>query len=1359
MKKNKAIKVGVCSLLVGLLALTACGKKINTTTGNKTTDGNKTTTKKTTTKQNTTKQNDTTKQQTKEVKDYNVYVDGVLCGNSGNVLTLEYSDNYNIYKHLKVEKVYVDDTKEDINKDEYEIETDLGHGSGAGDYDLTVNVGESKSVNIKVVVSPKVVNITNVKFEEKEFEYNTEEQEIKVEGLDELPSYIDYEITGNKATDAGVYSAKVEFESVSPNYVIGTVPEELADYKWTIKETQAKFTRIYNPSRTCNNGEIKILYETNVDAEVTIFYKAKGADDSEYSAENIPVKAGDYTALLVIFESDNYKGCKEEIDFSLYKASIYSPTMKNSSNTNYNGSSTYTGNEQSFYDQIFGYDSTIMELSNSSANANRTEVGEYEYEFVIKDEFKDSFEFVESKKLRWTITGELSDYLETITCDEEFISIDDFANSNSLKAQSVYNITPKDGYFVRINSSISNNSDWTANSLYKDITVEDNDYNILFRKRYFVPLYGVGYVEVDGKKYVARNYDHWSIDPIMFNRAKSDTLHISLHDLSEGVTRVRYQDGDNTIDLEDFTSELAIDMTTRDDFTLIYTYDDTDYSIIIKKTRLIEKVRAYLLELDTKEVTTEDFDYYSSSFSSYFEVKASNFFGRNHLILNIVPIFAEGVEGISYKYFDKYYNEDEEIDFTKWVDSTFTIKCYDKNGDVIAKYDVVPRMDCPDFEDLNYGLITTDTGVVTLPTFHDLDIYVDGVKSNGTITYTKQGMYYPVVEYRLEYDGVIYTYKDELEIIYSNNIYDYAESAGYHYYINTSGEGSAYVEDDGNYIYDSVYIVDIIALKNDYLFATPKEGYTFNKDKSTFGFINLKDPEPKFYINYVFEKDGVEYNALVWVYYFGEYSENTNIVNNKIYVKDEHDSISVYNIVNDEVTITIPDDEVKVSFTIEDEDAYCYLYQDGNEIDDIYWDWETDERYFYAEAGDYEVIVKPNGYAERKVTIHVIQTKDFISVTRTEDEEEFALYIDMDYNGNLKPKHSMTEMELYGYFGDSSEFIKNDKIDLTITSPYLSTIYKDFDLQINAKASDTFDVYYDGNMPYAVLYVKNPGGNQVIKVTLYLDAKSFNSAKLTIGSEEFIIIADGSDDYGDLIKEEMRGFAIDNTECPSTMTLTTTKVYSDYSYAILMEIDEDMYDCDTFEELENGGYLFRVTDSSTLSVTIPITSTYFYIVPEGATTFNLDILLEVQFLATKVFSFENENGDNFYYNYKIDYDNFQIIEYTNAIDNHKESGALLSDSLYFKLDESELAKMAGGTYKVKFDLGEDIRVYSMDDVELTPDSDGYIALPVSNTTVGITSFVLTYNFWGRDMDVIIVLGVPTPVSGEITGPVTIDSIG
>ena len=74
MNKKKIVKLGVCSLLVGLLALTACGKKTTTkdsTTVKPTTVPTPTTTNKSTTKRTTQK---TTTEEQKQVKSFNTLV-------------------------------------------------------------------------------------------------------------------------------------------------------------------------------------------------------------------------------------------------------------------------------------------------------------------------------------------------------------------------------------------------------------------------------------------------------------------------------------------------------------------------------------------------------------------------------------------------------------------------------------------------------------------------------------------------------------------------------------------------------------------------------------------------------------------------------------------------------------------------------------------------------------------------------------------------------------------------------------------------------------------------------------------------------------------------------------------------------------------------------------------------------------------------------------------------------------------------------------------------------------------------------------------------------------------------------------
>lgn len=270
MKKN-IVKLGACSLLVGLLALTACGKKKKVTKDD--------TTVKTTTTENTTTEQTTPNDNQKQVKGFNVYVDNVLAPTSGNnaVIEFEYSDGYDYLSHIKVELVYDDDTKEEITTG-FNVVTDITETSGCvsatepGMYNLAISYGTFDAVNIDLIVNQKEVDMSNVAWDyTSALTYNGEEQTITVKNL---PKGVVASYTNNKATNAGDYKANVTFEAENFNYKIDVT--SLDELDWTINKLVVDINdltwNIENGAHLTYNGDLQEVILTNVPQGVVVNY-------------------------------------------------------------------------------------------------------------------------------------------------------------------------------------------------------------------------------------------------------------------------------------------------------------------------------------------------------------------------------------------------------------------------------------------------------------------------------------------------------------------------------------------------------------------------------------------------------------------------------------------------------------------------------------------------------------------------------------------------------------------------------------------------------------------------------------------------------------------------------------------------------------------------------------------------------------------------------------------------------------------------------------------------------------------------------------------------------------------------------
>ncbi|MCR5461936.1 MAG: hypothetical protein K6E87_02595 [bacterium] len=239
MEKKKGAKIVACSLLVGLLALTACGKK----------NKQKTTTKPTS---NTTTEQ-TTEHTDKVVTGFNVYIDNQKCGVNPNddVITFTYGDGYDYLSHIKVELVYDDSSVKEITTG-YNVVTDITQDSECasstepGKYNLAISYGNFSAVNISLIVNQKEIDLSEVCWNIDELDYNGTEQQFLLKNVPTLPSGAEIVYTGNKKTDAGNYTARAELKNTNKNIVFVNIPTGVfdTDKAWKIEPKQIDLTGV-----------------------------------------------------------------------------------------------------------------------------------------------------------------------------------------------------------------------------------------------------------------------------------------------------------------------------------------------------------------------------------------------------------------------------------------------------------------------------------------------------------------------------------------------------------------------------------------------------------------------------------------------------------------------------------------------------------------------------------------------------------------------------------------------------------------------------------------------------------------------------------------------------------------------------------------------------------------------------------------------------------------------------------------------------------------------------------------------------------------------------------------------------------
>ena len=170
--------------------------------------------------------------------------------------------------------------------------------TNAGEYTITYTVESTSNYDgatatVSVTVNKQVINVANVTWNyTAAFTYNGAEQSV---ALNNVPALLTAQYTNNSKIDAGTYTASVEFEYDTTNYVIeGTV----ASLTWTINKQVIDLSALtwdYDGAITYDGQEHEIKIK-NLPVVLTVTYIGnKGTTVGEYTAEVATVTVSDTT--------------------------------------------------------------------------------------------------------------------------------------------------------------------------------------------------------------------------------------------------------------------------------------------------------------------------------------------------------------------------------------------------------------------------------------------------------------------------------------------------------------------------------------------------------------------------------------------------------------------------------------------------------------------------------------------------------------------------------------------------------------------------------------------------------------------------------------------------------------------------------------------------------------------------------------------------------------------------------------------------------------------------------------------------------------------------------------------------------
>ncbi len=1172
------------------------------------------------------------------------YVCKLYVAETDDYAALELTKDFTIGEEVKTLKVYVDD--EEYSSTNNTIEFNYGDEYNISDH-LTVK---------------EVGTVTGTETTITDFSVATELQ---------------------ATSNSGTYSALVkygDYEDTELTIVVNKVDSKINSFEAKSKVYDAK--------------DVVVNYSTNNDANVKLYYKLDGAEDSTYT-DVAPKTAGYYVCKIEVEADDNYNATSDTCEFYILKKPVKTPLSEweDGKITSFS-----TGSEQTL--NITDFNSSIMSIYGKDSDDKYTvklenvknTLGLKEFKIKLTDEnyyFEDTNEDLECD-YDWNIID--SNIITSVTYDGQPMTFAEFIAMEYYMPVYV-SFTTIDGYSAYI----------TDDKGYGQYSIDEFEY------RYFVIKYGttelchiklsVGTtcleaVKINGERYsVAENVYYYIkdtdekieiefINPTSAFSYSSDTPYGVGQNPTDNLVLTK---GNHWVQLQKSRGSNSYSI-----FCDIYIIDDDPieslnvirYSIA-RDELFVESVEAdsrgtfstnsnmdFAVGLDVelkeeyKDCTVRVLNRDSGGDADFVQFWQNNYNGNNYSIWSYVLI--------------------EIVKDNKVIYST----------QVTIENDYLPIKDS--YAINNRGVV--EAALLVSNSERKAAFELEGSNPGGTLlvngeeitskTYEVDGIYREKITYTKELYGQVFSLEFYLNVIVSEDSHDFGtisckfdQSAQY-----TNNTASIREYDYSNVFNNYFYLYSIEHFDKTKV-TTDKSGYSVtdaqlvNDDTLgvTYMFVTINDGTADHILYLLVETNNsmgsslaVKGNGLRY------YSSAYGRYNISFDEKDTAYAIDTY-----------PSDYMSIEFA-----SYLYInvtYPSGVKKDFGY----TYQLSFFtfSEVGTYEIEVTNRFNQTKKYYIVIEDFSDMINIT----VGDTVLYDHSSKDTSFKSDNET--YTIFAYAGkDSDSLIVDGKVEIILSGLISRNAY--YDKKLNNKITServTLDVVKDDKDIYnAYFYCMRDEIIATIKLIFKEEPKS--PVVITIGDDTYDLGSEESS--GDLISTPMGGgmmLVIDNPD--DEVYIKGTKVYDDYSYSLIIipQGGSGFSNTSTLAELETLGILTRITDPDTLTAkvnyNIPIMS-YGYIVPEGtpgtATMYSLLSSQDDTFMIYKSnYFYKIQIGEKELYAGAIIADLMSIFmggpSYeTNADDSETNSrGTFTELTYYIGLDELDNIT-TNNTYVIKF---------------------------------------------------------------------------
>ena len=1289
-KKSKTL-LFACSMLLGVLSLTACNVSNIVSTTEQGTTTNTTTSSQNNTTAST---NNTTVPST------------TTTATTSNTLVPSSSTTNNTTPSTNVTPTTSKgDTTTDVNPTTSSDSSQITPTTSSSD--ATTQLNPTTSSQVTPTTSTEDTPTSTTTSEEPKFV----DIAILIGGVEFLPGYnIDYNYGDNYLDGLTVNLLKEDGTTVEVNdYNMETnvtSESKAGTYSLTISYGNFEplsFTVIINPidvqiesfnipNKIYNGEPCDVSYTLSKDVPANITFKAKGADDSTYT-ENAPVNCGEYVGKISIDNGTN-EPVEATCEFIIVEKIVVAPTSFSETLVFQTFS---TGSEQVL--SIPGIDMNLVDIY-EEVNDEYVLVDELKNtsgikKFKIKtknDNYLLSHKDILSHELEYTWVILDGSMITAVHYNNEEMSFDDFLAIGTYKPYSCSFETTA-GYTAYIADYNLNPVSQLSHTSNIYLVIKQGELIIYIEKLNVVSAV-IDAVNINGETYTLGNDN-------ITHLLKSTDENVTINFVN-ATTNCKYA-LDNRLDKNDITGPLVL---SKDEH-LIEIYER------INENSYMSISKIYIVKEDPiKSIDAIKYDFRNDRiFTQHIEQNSYGYYNVNSDGDFLIGFNVELNEEYSDCKVSVVYNN-ELLDYT-----SFLQEIYYNSGQVANSISILVYRNDKIIKEVEINVDSSyigldgkvkngvsNRGVVESIILVDnsdkkVDFKLAGNNPGGKIlvndtenctkVYESEGIYREKITYIKELLGKEYKTEFYCNVIVSEDSKEFGKLSAYYYtdadawksYTSISDYNGDYNCFTGAFTLYSVNSFDpttinvskegcsltSAVLVNDdelgitYIIATINDGasdhvlYLFVPTDLTLGFgLNV-------------ENNSIGYEKSVLGQEYIEFDENNTAT---IAQASKGDNINIWFESALNVLITEPSGKTK-------------NYVSVSEIYD----------YVINEIGTYTIKVTNRKNESKEYFVKVENIVDIVDLNIGDDTYRL---IDSKKGDFVVDSMNMT---LIAYVGVASEsLIEDGKIEISIGGQIADALYTDVDLTNKINGTAKLDVKVDPDgVKYAMIYFESYGS--VATVVISFKDKVISPVRISVGEDIYDL---GNDENpGDLVSLPFGEFMLIN-DFSDDIYLLGTNVYDDFSYSLVLipqfAFDDEILNT-TLGYLGEIGLLYKVFDANTLKQKIdsPLSLvTYGYILPEGAqeddylskyisSSNDMFMLIKNSYVLNTTIG-ENNYYAGVYIDGMMNLFSQKISFETNANDFETNSNGAYTE-LYFYIGEDEIANIKSNSYSMSIKSG------------------------------------------------------------------------